>query len=136
MSCPGTWNKMELPKGSTDILLKLGFQCLFMHICMPLRYWVKSFITCNYLINRLPTPVLDMETLFCKLFGKSPDYILKTFGYRCFPYLRNYASHKLQPCVFIGYNHHHKSYCCLHKMVYIFRHVVFDEYFFTLYRSH
>lgn len=110
---------------------------MLLHANMPLRYWVDGFSTAVFLINRLPTPILNMDTRFQRLFFKQPDYnLLKVFGCRCFPYLRNYASNKLQPrsfpCVFLGYSPLHKGYRCLHpstQRVYISRYVVFDEHF-------
>ena len=52
----------------------------------------------------------------------------------CFPYLRPYNTHKLQPrstpCLFLGYPAHTKGYICLdptsHR-IYISRHVLFNE---------
>ena len=99
------------------------------------KYWVDSFLTSIYLINRLPTPVLKNQSSFSKLFKRSPDYtILRTFGCLCFPLLRAYANHKLslrsKPCILLGYAANQKGYRCLepqsHK-IYISRHVVFDE---------
>jgi hypothetical protein len=99
------------------------------------KYWVGSFLTSIYLINRLPTPVLKNQSPFSKLFNRSPDYtILRTFGCLCFPLLWPYANHKLpfrsKPCILLGYAANQKGYCCLepqsHK-IYISRHVVFDE---------
>lgn len=65
----------------------------------------------------------------------TPDYhTLKVFGCLCYPYLRPYASNKLnsrsKPCVFIGYCGTQKGYMCLeHKSnrLYISRHVRFVE---------
>ena len=76
-----------------------------------------------------------MELPFFRLFGTNPNYEnLRSFGCRCYPYLRNYGkdkfSKKTHPCVFIGYSAMHKGYRCLDTQsnhVYISRHVVFDE---------
>uniref|UniRef100_A0A2N9F121 Reverse transcriptase Ty1/copia-type domain-containing protein n=1 Tax=Fagus sylvatica TaxID=28930 RepID=A0A2N9F121_FAGSY len=53
---------------------------------------------------------------------------------KCFPYLGDYRSNKLEPkslpCVFIGYSTKHKGYKCFYPptgRIYISRHVVFDE---------
>jgi hypothetical protein len=99
------------------------------------KYWVDSFLTSTYLINRLPIPVLKNQSPFSKLFNRSPDYTsLRSFGCLCFPLLRPYANHKLsfrsKPCILLGYAANQKGYRCLepqsHK-IYISRHVVFDE---------
>ena len=39
-------------------------------------FWVESFLTTIYLINRLPTPVSNNDTPFFKLFKNAPDYLL------------------------------------------------------------
>lgn len=79
------------------------------HAAMPKSYWTYAFATATYLINRLPTPVIDMETPFHKLFGTQPNYTkLRVFGCLCFPWPRPYNKHKLEdrstPCVLLGYS--------------------------------
>jgi hypothetical protein len=81
-------------------------------------YWVDAFLTTTYLINRMPTTVLENVSPFFKLFQKHPDYsLLKTFGCVCYPLLCPYISHKLnfrsKKCVFIGYSSNQNGYKCL-----------------------
>ena len=91
-----------------------------------------------YLINRLPSPVLDGKTPHEILYGKISLYsLLRTFGYLCFPFLRDYMPNKLSPhsipCVFIGYSLLHKGFRCLDKKttwVCVSRHVQFFEDYF------
>jgi hypothetical protein len=99
------------------------------------KYLVDAFLTSIYLINRLPSPVLQQESPLSKLFHHPPDYsILRAFGCLCYPLLRPYATHKLsfrsKPCIFIGYGSNEKGYRCLdpltHK-VYLSRNVIFDK---------
>jgi hypothetical protein len=88
-----------------------------------------------FLINRLPTKVLNDITPFYRLYEKEPDYsFLRTFGCACWPNLRPYNNHKLRfrskRCVFLGYSNSHKGFKCLEPSegrVYISRDVVFDE---------
>ena len=111
-------------------ITELGLTTLFHGV--PKRYWVEAF---SWLINRLPTRVLDMKSPYEKLFGRILDYgSLQIFGSRCFPYLRDYAKTKFDPqslpCVFLGYSDQYKGYRCLYPLtgrVYNSRHVVFDE---------
>lgn len=72
----------------------------------PLNFWDEAFSTSVYLINRLPRPVLQNISPLEKLFGPKPNYpSLRTFGCKCYSYLRLYQSHKLsfrsQPCTFL-----------------------------------
>jgi hypothetical protein len=99
------------------------------------KYWVDAFLTAIYLINQLPSPVLQQESPFSKLFHHPLDYTsLRAFGCLCYPLLRPYANHKLSfrsiPCIFIGYGSNQKGYRCLnpttHK-VYLSQNVNFDE---------
>jgi hypothetical protein len=102
---------------------------------LPPKFWVDSFLTSVFLINRLPTPVLQNESPFSKLFKRAPDYTsLRAFGCLCYPLLRPYANHKLsfrsKPCIFLGYGGTQKGYRCLDpqtRKIYLSRSVVFDE---------
>jgi hypothetical protein len=83
----------------------------------------------------MPTPVLQNQSPFEKLFHPTPDYtFLKIFGCASYPNLRPYNSHKFSPrskeCVFLGYSQNHKGYKCLHlepDRMYISRDVIFHE---------
>jgi hypothetical protein len=110
---------------------------------MPLRFWDDAFQTACFLINRLPTHVLQNKSPFEKLFNSIPDYLfLKTFGCACWPNLRPYNSHKLQPrslqCVFLGYSLLHHGYKCLYiptGRLYISRDVIFLENLFPFFKN-
>ena len=79
---------------------------------LPLKFWSHAFLTATYLINRMPSPTLQMESPFQKLFGNAPNYSkLRVFGCLCYPWLKPYAPNKLHPrsrsCVFLGYSSSH-----------------------------
>lgn len=101
----------------------------------PLNLWVEAALTSVYLINILPTPILNWFTPFSLLYNHPPSYShLRTFGCACFPHLGPYVTNKLMSrsleCVFLGYSLQHKGYRCLDPIsgrVYISRHVVFNE---------
>jgi hypothetical protein len=105
---------------------------------MPLKFWDEAFLTAAYLINRIPTRVIDNTSPLERLFKKSPNYsLLRVFGCACWPNLRPYQKQKLsfrsKQCVFIGYSSLHKGYKCLDtdsSRVYISRDVIFDEHVF------
>ena len=85
---------------------------------LPLNYWSYTFSTTSFLINRLPSSILGFISLWEKINSVSPPLsAFKTFGYACYPYLRPYNKHKLQPssveCVFLGYPPLSKGYLCL-----------------------
>ena len=111
---------------------------LLSHASMPKSYWTYALSTAVYLINRMPTPVLSLKTPHECLFGTSPNFQkLKVFGCLCFPWLKPYAKHKLDPrstpCVFLGYSPTQSAYFCLDRTtsrIYTSRHVVFHEYVF------
>jgi hypothetical protein len=88
-----------------------------------------------FIINRLPSSVLEDVLPYFKLFNKGPDYSLfRSFGCSCFLLLRPYSVHKLmfrsKRCIFLGYSTNQSGYRCLDpvsRKVYVSRHVVFDE---------
>jgi hypothetical protein len=108
---------------------------LLAHASMPLKFWDEAFLTSTYLINCLPTRVLDNLSPVERLFKNSPNYcMLNFFGCACWPHLQPYNKHKLEfcskPCVFLGYSSLHKGYKYLDMetgRVYISRDVIFDE---------
>lgn len=111
---------------------------------MPLKFWDETFLTPTFLINRLPSSVLNFVTPLEKLFATKPDYsFLCTLGCACWPNLRPYNNHKLsfrsKKCAFLGYSTHHKGYKCLEIAsghVYRSQDVVFDEIVFPFAALH
>ncbi|KAJ9546285.1 hypothetical protein OSB04_018828 [Centaurea solstitialis] len=100
---------------------------------LPLHFWTHAFQTAVYLINRLPTSVLDFRSPFELLFNQPPNYSkLKSFGCLCYPWLRPYTQSKLQPrsspCIFLGYSQSKSAYKCFDpktNRLYHSRHVEF-----------
>ena len=65
----------------------------------------------------MPKVDLSLGFSFEKLFNKAPDPSkLCVFGCLCFPWLRPYSSHKLDPksspCVFLGYSLTQSAFLC------------------------
>jgi hypothetical protein len=131
-SCPYTSPQNGLAERKLRHILETGLT-LLAHSHLSNKYWVDSFLTAVYVINRLPTPVLQNMSPYSKLYKKAPDYQkLRVFGCLCYPLLRPYNVHKLnyrsKPCIFLGYNF--AGYKCLDPVTnkaYLSRHVVFDE---------
>jgi histone deacetylase 1/2 len=102
---------------------------------LPQQFWEDAFLTPTYIINRLPTSILNNKSSYEIIYHHTPDYhFLKVFGCVCWPYLRPYNKHKIdfrsKNCIFIGYSLDHHGYKCLDLAtgkVYVSRHVVFYE---------
>ena len=111
---------------------------------MPLKFWDQAFLTATYLINILPSRVLDNQTPVELLLKEKPHYnSLRVFGCACWPNLRPYNTKKLSfrstRSVFLGYSSLHKGFKCLDPTtgrIYISRDVVFDEEVFPFASMH
>jgi hypothetical protein len=101
----------------------------------PGRYWAEGLHTATYLLNRLPTKVIQVACPHIALFGSAPSYEhLRVFGCACYLNTVATAPHKLAPrstwCVFLGYSSDHKGYRWLDlsaNRLIVSRHVVSDE---------
>lgn len=108
---------------------------LLTHAKIPTSYWTYAFAAAVYLINRMPTQVLSMDSPHVRLFGVTPNYSkLRVFGCLCYPWLRPYTTNKLQPrstpCVFFGYSLTQSAYLCFDpstSRMFVSRHVHFVE---------
>ncbi|RVW70497.1 Retrovirus-related Pol polyprotein from transposon RE2 [Vitis vinifera] len=108
---------------------------LLSHASIPLPYWSNAFATAVYLINRMPTPTLNLFSPYEKIFGTPPNYSkLKIFGCLCYPWLHPYSNHKLdsssKPCIFLGYSLTQSAYFCYDPSTsknFVSRHVRFVE---------
>lgn len=82
---------------------------------MPLRFWPYSILTATWLINRIPSEVLEWRTPYEVLFDLFLDYnVIHPFG--CLAYAANIspARGKFDPrgikCVILGYDSSHKCF--------------------------
>jgi len=131
-SCPYSFPQNGLAECKLRHILETGLT-LLAHAYLFNKYWVDSFLTAIYTINRLPTATLHNVSPYEKLYHKSPDYQrLRVFGCLCYPLLRPHGFHKLEyrskSCIFLGYQY--AGYKCLDPVTnkaYLSRHVVFDE---------
>jgi hypothetical protein len=101
---------------------------------MPLKFWDEAFLAATYLINRLPTKILDFPLLLNDCFMRNQiivgcEPLVVVVGLIFDP-----STHKLQfrlkQCVFLGYSNLHKCFKCLDVAVgrvYISCDVIFDE---------
>ena len=134
VSCPHAHQQNGVIERKHRHIVEVGLS-LLAHASMPLKFWDEAFMAATFLINRLPSKVIDNQTPFERLLQQKPDYLsLRTFGCACWPNLRPYNRHKLElrskQCAFLGYSNLHKGYKCLDIQsgrVYISRDVIFDE---------
>jgi hypothetical protein len=134
LTCPHTPQQNGVAKRKHRHLVQCTL-ALLSQSGLPLSYWSYALATANHLINKLPTPLLNMSSPWEQLHNVKSDLsYLKTFGCKCFPLLSPYNTHKLQPkttpCIFLGYPPTTKGYLCqdpITKKLYISRHVLFNE---------
>lgn len=136
LTCPHTHHQNGSVERKHRHIVETGLT-LLANAKLPLHYWDHAFLTATYLINRLPSPILNNKSPFFLLQLQIPDYkFLKSFGCSCFPFTRPYNNHKLElrskECVFLGYSPSHKGYKCLDPTgrMFISKDVIFNEYKF------
>jgi hypothetical protein len=134
VSCPHAHQQNGAAERKHRHIVEVGL-ALLAHASVPLKYWDQAFLTATYLINMLPSKVINNDTPVHRLLDTTPNYSsLRVFGYACWPNLRPYNKHKLafrsKRCVFLGYSPMHKGVKCLDintGRIFISRDVVFDE---------
>ncbi|KAL0436865.1 UNVERIFIED_CONTAM: Retrovirus-related Pol polyprotein from transposon RE1 [Sesamum radiatum] len=105
---------------------------------LPRYFWGECILTAAYLINRLPSSVLQWKTPYEILYHKPPflDH-LRIFG--CLCYATNVLPHKdkfdsrASKCVLVGYSQNQKGYRLFHltdKVIFTSRDVYFHENYF------
>lgn len=94
---------------------------------LPKYHW--SYVVCHvdFLINQLPTPILNGKTPFELLVSKLPFlFDLKVFGSLCFASTLTHNHGKFDPrftkCIFLGYRP------CLRVILFLI--VILDKYLF------
>ena len=88
---------------------------------MPKVYWDCAITTAIYLINRMPSKIINFETPLKKLstFVTIPSILNlppKIFGCVAYVHIPKNQRTKIEPCamrcVFVGYGTHQKGYRC------------------------
>ena len=139
-SCPYTPQQNGVAERKNRHLLDV-VRTLLLESFVPSKFWVKALCTAVYLINRLPSRVLNFDSPYYRLYHKHPNYLdMHTFGCVCFVHLPPHERHKLSAQsvkhAFMGYSISHKGYVCYDpcsNRFRISRHVIFfeNQFFFS-----
>jgi hypothetical protein len=133
-TCPGTSEQNGLAERKNRHLLEVT-QCLMIAMNVPKFLWSEAVMTAAYLINRMPSRMLDSKTHIECLTGTN-SYIVppKVFGCVCFVKDYRPSVGKLDPralkCIFVGYSGKQKGYKCwcpTEKRMFVSMDVVFKE---------
>jgi histone deacetylase 1/2 len=88
VSCPHAHQQNGSAERKHRHIVEVGLT-LLAHVGMPLKFWDEAFLTTTYLINILPSKVLNNDTPVHRLLGTHPNYSsLRVFGCACWPNLR------------------------------------------------
>ena len=140
VSCPHTPQQNGIAKRKHRQIVESGLAMLHQSN-LPLSYWFYAFSIVAFLINRISSSILNFLSPWQKLYHQKPPLqALRTFGCACFPLLKPYNSHKLEPksrqCTFLGYPSQSKGYICLDVQIgkiYISCYCLFNESVFPTY---
>jgi len=108
-SCSYTLQQNGVAERKNRHLLDVA-RCLMFHMHLPKHFWGHAVLTACYLINRLPTSVLQGNTPFSILHPNRSLFSLplRVFGCVCFVHNLTPGLDKLDPraeqCVFVGYS--------------------------------
>ena len=87
-----------------------------MHV--PKHFWVDAVSTACFLINRMPSSVLNWDTPYHILFPNKPLFPIEPQIFGCTCFVRDVRprvsklDHKSLKCIFLGYSRVQKGYQC------------------------
>lgn len=120
-SCVYTPQQNGVSERKNRHLLEVA-QSLMFTTNVPKQFWGDAILTASYLINRMPSKVLNYQTplnMFLQYYPHTrvcTDLPLKVFGCTSFVHVHSLAQTKLDPrahkCIFLGYSATQKGYRC------------------------
>ena len=134
LTCPGNSQQNgRAERKLRHILDTIRALLLFAKVHAP--FWGEAALHAVHAINRIPSPVIQNQTPYERLFGPPPDYHhLRSFSSACFVLLQPHEHNKLEPrsrfCCFLGYGETQKGYRCYDPVSHclrVSRNVVFWE---------
>jgi transposase InsO family protein/copper chaperone CopZ len=115
-TCPGTPPQNGVAQRKNRHLLEVARSLMF-RMNVPKYLWSEAVMTATYLINRMPSRILDMKSPAELLLGNQNFRVPpKVFGCVCFVKDHRPMASKLDPqavkCIFVGYASTQKGYKC------------------------
>ena len=116
LTCPGTSQQNGRAEQKLRHILDT-VRALLLSAKVPAPFWGEAALHTIHAINHIPSPVIQNQTPYERLFGSPPDYHhLHSFGSACFVLLQPHEHNKLEPwsrlCYFLGYSKTQKGYQC------------------------
>ena len=120
-SCVDTPQQNGIAERKNRHLLEVARSLMF-STQVPKHHWGDAILTATYLINRMPSRILNHQTpcqILLKTFPNThiiSNLPLKIFGCSAFVHIYPQNRGKLDPraikCIFLGYSPHQKGYKC------------------------
>ena len=71
--CPHKQQQQGKSERKHHTIVETGL-ILLVEASMDLKFWWEAFVSTTYLVNRLPTPVIDQLSPFESPYHQKPDY--------------------------------------------------------------